>query len=125
MNHIPPSVLPEESRKFPVATLLGAIVILAAAVAILVFDVPVGTVLIYGLLGLMLFGHFFMHAGHGAHDEHSQGAPPSEQNSGHTQTNSDSERINEHYHADQPAKPVNPETDSEKDKDSHQGHSGC
>ncbi len=122
MNHIPSSVSPEESRKFPVSTLLGAIVILAAAVAILVFDVPIGTVLTYGLLGLMLFGHFFMHGSHGGHDH---GASPTQQSDERSHSNTGTSQISAHNHADGPDRQDDPETDSAKDKDSHQGHSGC
>lgn len=125
MDHLNPSTSPEESRKFPVKTLLVAVVILAAAAAILVFNVPLGTVVTYVFLGLMLFGHFFMHGGHGAHGGHGQGASPSEQSGDHAHTNPGSSRINEHNHADGPAQPGNPETKSEKDPNSHQGHSGC
>ncbi len=125
MNHINPSTLPEENRKFPVKTLLVVVVILAAAVAILVFNVPVFTVLTYGFLGLMLFSHFFMHGGHGAHGGHGQDASPSEQSGEHDHTNPGSSQISEHSHADGPAQTGNPETKSEKDENSHKGHSGC
>lgn len=125
MNHINPSTSPEEDRKFPVKTLLVAAVIIAAAVAILVFNVPIGTVLTYGFLGVMVFSHFFMHGGHGAHGGHGQGASASEQNGEHAHAKADSAQTSEHNHADGPAQPGNPEKTSEKDSDSHKGHSGC
>jgi hypothetical protein len=44
-----------------------------ALIALYGFKVPVGTLLSYGLLALMIGAHFFMHAGHGshAHNNHS------------------------------------------------------
>ncbi len=48
MDHLPTTTSPEESRRFPVKTLLVAGFILAAAAAILVFRVPWTTVLYYG-----------------------------------------------------------------------------
>ena len=124
MNHINHSTSPDENRKFPVTAVLIAGAIIAAAAAILVFNVPVGTVLTYGFLGLMVFSHFFMHGGHGAHGGHGQGASPSEQSGSHAHVNPDSTQTSEHNHADGPAQPGNPETKSEKDPNSHQGHSG-
>jgi fatty acid desaturase len=122
MNHISNSTSPEESRKFPVKTLLVTVVILAAAVAVFVFNVPVLTVLSYGFLGLMLFGHFFMHGSHGGHD-HS--ASPSQQNSEHNHTDPNVTSISAHNHTDGPATQGDAEAKSEKDQNSHQGHSGC
>lgn len=48
----------------------------AALVAIFVFNVAVSTVLIYGLVGLMIFSHLFMHSGHGSHGGHSGSPTP-------------------------------------------------
>ena len=45
--------------------LLAAVV--AAMLAIFVFKVPVGTVVTYGFLSLMVLSHFFMHGRHGSH----------------------------------------------------------
>ena len=122
MDHINPSTSPEESRKFPVKLLLVALVILTAAAAILVFDVPVGTVVTYGFLGLMLFGHFFMHGSHSGHDH---GATRSQQDSEHSHADQGTSQINAHSHIDGSAEQGEPEAKTEKDKDSHQGHSGC
>lgn len=125
MNHINSSPSADEKRKFPVTSLLVAVAIIAAAAAILVFNVPVGTVLTYGFLGVMVFSHFFMHGGHGAHGGHGQDASPSEQNGEHVHANPDSAQTSEHNHADGPAQPGNSETKSDKkDPNSHQGHSG-
>lgn len=125
MNHINPSTLPEDNRRFPVTAVLIAVAIFAAAAAILVFKVPVTTVLYFGFFGFMLLSHFFMHRGHGAHDGHDQGTSPSEQSGEHAHTDPNSSQISEHNHADGPAQPGNPEKTSEKDSDSHKGHSGC
>lgn len=121
MNHINPSTSPEESRKFPTKLLLVALVILAAAAAILVFDVPVGTVVTYGFLGLMLFSHFFMHGAHGGHDH---GTMRSQQDSEHSHADQGVSQVNAHSHVDGSAEQGEPEAKTEKDKDSHQGHSG-
>lgn len=54
--------------------------LIAALIAIFVFNVAVSTVVYYGFIGLMLGGHFFMHgshgghAGHGGHEAHNRAA---------------------------------------------------
>lgn len=127
MDHRHSSTSPEESRRFPVTTLLVALVVFAAAAAILVFNVPFTTVLVYGFLGLMLFSHLFMHGGHGAHSGHGQAAPRSQQSGGHPHSHADPgvSQIREHSHADGTVQQADAEASSEKDRDSHQGHSGC
>lgn len=120
-----PSISPEESRKFPVTTLLVAVVILMAAAAILVFNVPVTTILYFGFLGFMLFGHFFIHGGHGVHNGHEQGTPPSKQSGEQSNPDPEASQISQHSHVDGPARQDNPDNKSKKDQDSHQGHSGC
>jgi len=49
--------------------LLAAVVI--AFIAIIVFKVAVGTVITFGLIGLMMFSHLIMHGGHSSHSTHS------------------------------------------------------
>ncbi len=124
MNHTHSSTSTDQTRKFPVSTLLIAVAILAGAAAILVFNVPVFTVLTFGFLGLMLFGCSFMHAGH----EHGGGADP--QNSGHIHSTSNESSTQEHLHADGPATQGDPQAKNKDDADAHQGnshsgHSGC
>lgn len=122
MNDIPSSNSTEESRKFPVRALLVAVVILAAAAAVLVFNVPVGSVLLFGFLGWMMFGHFFLSVGHGV--------SPSHQNNEHNHDDPNSSSISMYNHADGPAQENNSKANSEKEQDSskdhsHSGHSGC
>ena len=84
-------------------TLLVAVVILMAAAAILVFNVPVTTILYFGFLGFMLFGHFFMPGGHGAHDGHGQGTPPSKQSGEQSNPDPEASQINQHSHVKGPS----------------------
>lgn len=121
MNHIHSSSTPEETRKFPVTTLLIAIVLLVAAAAILVFNFPVSTVLTYGFLGLLLFGHFFMHGSHGGHNH---GTSNAKLNSEHDHSDQEASQISSHNHADGPAGQAVPNSSPKKESDSHQGHSG-
>jgi hypothetical protein len=66
------------SKKFriPKLGLIAIAGVLAALLAIFVFNVKPGLVLNYGLLGAMILSHFFMHAGHGAHNGHQEKASP-------------------------------------------------
>lgn len=50
--------------------------ILAVSVAIFVFDVAVKTAVTYGLLGLFLVSHLFMHGHHGGHNHADQSIEP-------------------------------------------------
>lgn len=124
MNHGNPITSPEESRKFPVKSFLIALVILAATIAIFVFNVPVLNVIIYGLFGLMMFSHFFMHGSHGSHDH---GVSPSQQGGGNFHSSLDVSQTNEHSHADGPARDNESKPKSGEDQDSSHssGHSGC
>lgn len=54
----------------PLAGWVALAGLIAAIVAIFVFNVAVGTVLTYGVIGLIFFGHLFMHGGHGSHSSH-------------------------------------------------------
>jgi hypothetical protein len=125
MDHLNPSTSTETSRKFPVKTLLVAVVIIAAAAAILVFKVPVTTVLSYGFFGLMMSSHFFMHGGHGSHTGKDQGSSTDKQGDEHVHPNSNDSQISELSPVDQLTQLENPEAKSDKEKNSHQGHSGC
>lgn len=122
MEKMPSTITPEESRKIPVKTLLVAVIIFAAAAAILVFKVPWTAVLYYGFFGLMLFSHFFMHGSHGGHNH---GESNGQKDSEHSHTSNSSSQSSPHNHADGPTQPGETEAQSEKNKDSHQGHSGC
>jgi hypothetical protein len=73
MNQLTPS------NKFRIPT-LGLIAIsglLIALAAIFVFKVAIGQVFSYGLFGVMILSHFWMHAGHGNHSDHQEHASPS------------------------------------------------
>jgi uncharacterized membrane protein YgcG len=53
----------------PIVWCLG-IGLVIALIAIFVFKVAVGTAAYYGLLVVMIGGHFFMHTGHSGHGRH-------------------------------------------------------
>ncbi len=55
----------------PIVWFLG-LGLAAALIAIFVFNVAVNTVVYYGLIALMVGGHFFMHGSHGGHAGHGQ-----------------------------------------------------
>lgn len=124
MNHIHDSTSPEESRRFPVKTVLVAVVILAAVAAVLVFDVPVFTVLTYGFLGLMLFSHLFMHGSHSSHDHSASNSQPDNENSHIGPADPGTSQINPQDHAGGLVRQTDPEAKAKKDQDTHQGHSG-
>ena len=46
--------------------------LLAALIAVVVFNVPLNTVVYYGFVVLMIGSHFFMHGSHGGHAGHGQ-----------------------------------------------------
>lgn len=69
----------------PIVWVLGGGLI-AALVAIFVFNVAVSTVIYYGFFVLMMGSHFFMHGSHGGHGGHQHGS---------TSNNTDSSK-NEH-----------------------------
>ena len=70
MEHTPPTIAEDRPFRIPTAVWLAAASLIAALVAVFVFRVAVGTVLVYGLIGLMVLGHLFMHGGHGSHSGH-------------------------------------------------------
>ena len=70
----------------------------AALAAIVVFNVPLNTVVYYGFIVLMIGSHFFMHGSHGGHAGHEQ-------------------------HGDTSAKADNV-ADTTQTQDEHAGHSG-
>lgn len=61
------------TRRFglPLTGWIALASVVAALVAIFVFNVAVSTVLTYGVIGLIFFGHLFMHGGHGSHSGYS------------------------------------------------------
>lgn len=95
MEHTTSTAHSARPFRIPTAAWVIAAGLVAAFVAVFVFDVAFSTVLSYGLIGLMIFGHLFMHGGHGSHGDHA--GHTSAQNS--TDTNTDQ-------------------------KDEHAGHSG-
>ena len=73
MEHNPSSTTDATTTsqvRIPTAAWVILAAVVAALVAIFVFNVAVSTVLTYGFLGLMLFSHLFMHGGHGSHESH-------------------------------------------------------
>lgn len=69
MEHPHPHSTMTPHRPFRIhpAVWLIAAGLIAALAAIFVFNVAVGTVITYGLVGLMLICHLFMHGVHGSH----------------------------------------------------------
>ncbi len=57
---------------------IAGIGLLAALVAITVFNVPLNTVVYYGFIILMIGGHFFMHGGHAGHGQHANSSTANE-----------------------------------------------
>ena len=53
--------------RVPPMVWIAGLGLLAAVVAVAVFNVPLGAVASYGLFALFLGGHFFMHGSHGGH----------------------------------------------------------
>lgn len=90
-----PSVTDHPARIPPVIWFLG-IGLIAALVAIFIFNVAVSTVAYYGLLAFVFGGHIFMHGSHGGHGgsgQHQHGPvsnaavsdkPDTNEHSGHT-----------------------------------------
>lgn len=65
--HTPSTITPDRPFRIHPAVWLIAAGIIAALAAIFVFKVAVGTVITYGLVGLMIISHLFMHGAHGGH----------------------------------------------------------
>jgi len=68
MEHNPP-VSDRLVRIPPIAWFL-AIGLLIALVAIVIFNVPFGTVGYYAFFAFFIGSHFFMHGGHSGHEQH-------------------------------------------------------
>lgn len=68
----PSTITPDRPFRIHPAVWLIAAGIVAALTAIFVFKVAIGTVITYGLVGLMIISHLFMHGGHGSHGGHGQ-----------------------------------------------------
>ena len=71
-----PSVTDRPVRIPPIVWFLG-LGLIAALVAIFIFNVAVNTVVYYGFIALMIGSHFFMHGSHGGHggsQEHQHGS---------------------------------------------------
>jgi uncharacterized membrane protein YgcG len=74
-----PSVTDHPMHIPPMIWFLGAALIVGL-IAVLVFNVAVGTVTYYGFIALFVGSHFFMHGGHGGHGGsggHQHGGPVS------------------------------------------------
>ena len=64
-----PSVTDRPVRIPPIVWFLG-LSLIAALVAVFVFNVAFNTVVSYGFIALMLGSHLFMHGSHGGHGSH-------------------------------------------------------
>ena len=64
-----PSVTDRPVRIPPIVWFLG-LSLIAALVAIFLFNVAFNTVVSYGFIALMLGSHLFMHGSHGGHGSH-------------------------------------------------------
>lgn len=74
-----PSVTDRPVHIPPIAWFLG-LGLIAALIAIIVFNVAIGTVAYYGFLVFLIGSHFFMHGGHGGHGSHTENQPGAESN---------------------------------------------
>lgn len=84
---------PVDDRPFrisPIVWFLGAGLI-AALVAIFVFNVAISTVVYYGFFLLMMGSHFFMHGSHGSHGGPSGHQHGSTSNTAESDKNANSE----------------------------------
>lgn len=88
-----PSVNDRPVRIPPMVWFL-ALGLIAALVAIFVFNVALNTVAYFGYIALMIGSHLFMHGSHGGHGSHTEVQPGAESNA------------------------------AEANKDEHTGHSG-
>ena len=93
-----PSVTDRPVRIPPIVWFLG-LGLIAALIAIFVFNVAINAVAYYGFFALMIGSHFFMHGSHGGHGGHG----------GNT--------------GQQSVTAPNP-VEVDKDKNEHTGHSG-
>ena len=67
---------PIDDRPFripPIVWFLG-LGLIAALVAIFIFNVAFSTVVYYGFIAVMIGSHFFMHGSHGGHGGHQHGS---------------------------------------------------
>ncbi len=69
-HHIDSGSAQEQLFRIPIAVWVIVLGLVAVLLAIFVFKVAVGTALTFGLIGLMVFSHLFMHGGHGSHSSH-------------------------------------------------------
>ena len=72
------------NRMLRIVIVVIGISLLAGLAAIFVLKVDPYTVLSFGLLGLFMASHLFMHGGHGGHEDHSQHTQPAGQTAGQT-----------------------------------------
>lgn len=59
---------PDRPWRLPSVVWIVAVGLLIALLAILFFNVPVGTVVTWGIFVALMFGSHFLHGGHGNHD---------------------------------------------------------
>ncbi len=64
------------NRTLRIALIGVGVSLIAGFAAIFVFKVDSGTVLTFGLFGLFMASHLFMHGGHGAHGDRTQHTQP-------------------------------------------------
>lgn len=79
MEHVPhASETADRPRRVPPIVWFLGLGLVAALIAIFLFNVAVDTVVYYGLIALMVGSHFFMHGSHGGHAGHGQPGTPTE-----------------------------------------------
>ena len=67
------------NRTLRTATAVISISLIVGLATIFVFKVEPGTVLSFGVIGLFMASHLFMHGGHGGHEDHPQHTQPADQ----------------------------------------------
>lgn len=116
MNPGTPNASTGATTHIPTAAWVVVAALAAGLAAVFVFNVPISTVFTFGLIGLMLFSHLFMHGSHGGHDQHGgQG-----DHSGHGPQNAEASHSG-HIDGPQSQSVADPNVDQ---KDAHSGHQG-
>lgn len=110
------------TTRIPTAAWVVVAALAAGLAAVFVFNVPISTVFTFGLIGLMLFSHLFMHGshdGHGGHDQHgAQGAQVSQTSESHGNVQGEHSG---HIDGPQSQAVTDPNADQ---KNAHSGHQG-
>lgn len=107
------------TARVPTAAWVVVAALVVGVAAVFVLNVPISTVVTFGVIGLMAFSHLFMHGSHGGHGQHgAQGAPVSQTSESYGNT------AGAHSgHIDGPPSLAVANPNAEP-KDAHAGHSG-